>query len=157
MIGNRRHHVELRADRGRNLDFAEAGQGRVDGRVVAVDDRAAALLAIHSLNLGLDFVDGLFRRNHVGQLEEAGLHHGIDADAQVGLLGHLVGVDDVELQLLFNNLLLHFAGQVVPHLVGAVRTVEKERRSRQGHREHVDPLGELELVAGHEVRLVDQV
>ena len=114
-------------------------------------------LPYDGLDLGLDFADGLVRRNDVGQLEEAGLHHRVDADAQFGLAGHLVGVDHVELQLLVDDLLLHFAGQVVPDLVRAVGAVQEERRPRQGHREHVDPLGELELVAGHEVRLVDEV
>ena len=74
-----------------------------------------------------------------------------------GVAGHPVGVDHVELQLLVDDLLLHLAGQVVPDLVRPVGAVQQERRPGHGHRQHVDPLGEVELVAGDEVGLVDQV
>ena len=40
--------------------------------------------------------------------------------------------------------------QLVPHLVGAVGAVQQERGARLGHRQHVDPLQEVELVAGDE-------
>ena len=49
------------------------------------------------------------------------------------------------------------ARQVVPDLVGAVRAVEQERRAVLGHAQHVGPLEQAELVAGHEVGALDQV
>jgi hypothetical protein len=68
-----------------------------------------------------------------------------------------VGVDDPELDVLGDEILLHLAGQAVPHLLGAVRAVEQERRPALGPGQDRHPLQEPELVAGDEVGLVDEV
>ena len=43
-----------------------------------------------------------------------------------------IRVDDVELQLLVDDLLLHLLRQLVPDFVGAVGAVQQERRARLG-------------------------
>ena len=64
-----------------------------------------------------------------GDGEEAGLHDRVDADAHAGVLGHLVGVDHVELQLLVDDRLLDLQRQLVPDLIRPVGAVQQERRS----------------------------
>ena len=72
-------------------------------------------------------------------------------------LGDRLGVDDVELELLVDDLPLDLDRELLPDLVRAVGAVEQEGRPGLGELEHVDPLEEAELVAGHEVGVVDQV
>ena len=69
----------------------QALEREVDGRVVALHDLLAAL-AIRLLDELLDGADGLVLRQHAGELEEAGLHHGVDAVAHAHLTGHREGV-----------------------------------------------------------------
>src|SRR5204862_7353218 len=56
-----------------------------------------------------------------------------------------------------DELLLHRAREVIPHLPGAVRAVEEEHRAGLGRLQHVEALEERELVAGHERRACDEV
>ncbi len=44
-------------------------------------------------------------------------------------LRHGVGIDGVELELLVDDLLLHPARELIPHLVFAIRSVEQEDRA----------------------------
>ena len=98
----------------------QVGEGEVDGGEVALDDGAAAL-GVGRLDRGLDLGDGLVGREDAGELEEAGLHHGVDAVAHLGLAGDLVRVDHPEVDVVVDELALHLDGQVVPHLVGRER------------------------------------
>ena len=124
--------------------------------VVLLHDGVAAL-AVGLLDGVLDGGDGLFARQDAGDGEEAGLHDGVDAAAHAGDLGDLVAVDDVELQLLGDDLVLHGARQLVPDLVGIEGAVEQEGGAGFGELQHVDAFQEGELVAGHEIRLGDEV
>ena len=83
--------------------------------------------------------------------EEAGLHDGVDAAAHAGVFRHLVGIDDVELDLLFNQVLLHIARQGIPNLFGTVDAVHQEDRTRAGELEHVKTIHKAHLVAANEV------
>ena len=82
-----------------NLHFVQVVERGIHRGVVLLHDRFAAL-AVGLLDGVLDGGDGLFARQHAGDGEEAGLHDGVDAAAHAGDLGHLVAIDDVELQLL---------------------------------------------------------
>ena len=99
-----------------HLDFEQSVQRGVDGGEVLLQDRFASL-AVRLANRLLDLLDRLLPRQHAGQGEEAGLHHRVDPAAHSRFAGHLVGVDDEELQLLVDDLLLDFLRQVVPDLV----------------------------------------
>ncbi len=59
--------------------------------------------------------------------------------------------------LFVDQLLLDFSRQPIPHLVGPVGRIQQEHRPVHGVLEHVDPLQELELMAGDEPRLRDQI
>ena len=114
--GDRRPQVEQRGDLVRNLHFVQMAERRIHRGEVLLHDRFAAL-AVGLLDGVLDGGDGLFARQHAADGEEAGLHDGVDAAAHAGDLGHFVAIDDVELQLLGDDLLLHQARQLVPDLV----------------------------------------
>ena len=119
LVRHERGHARIVGDRaGRHL--VEPLQREVDGREVALHDLLAAL-AVGLLHEGLDGGDGLRLRQDAGELEEAGLHHGVDAVAHAHLVGHGKGIDDVELDVLLDDLLLHRAGQLLPDLVGGHR------------------------------------
>ena len=59
--------------------------------------------------------------------------------------------------LLVDQLLLHLARQPLPDLVGRVGRVQQEDRPVRRVLEHVDPFQELELMAGDEPGLRDQI
>ena len=101
--------------------------------------------------------DRFVRRQDAADREEAGLHDGVDAAAHAGLFSHGVAVHHVELQLLFDDLLLDGAREMVPNLVRAVKRIQQERCARPRGPEHVHALEEGELVAGHEARVADEV
>jgi hypothetical protein len=86
-------------------------------------------------------------------MEEAGLHHGVDAVAHADFFGHGEGIDHPEVDGLVDELLLDMLGQLVPDLVGTIRGVEQERRALLGELEDLGfSLEQAELVAGDEVR-----
>ena len=137
-------------------DMAQARDRGVDGGIVAVDDRLAAL-DVGLVDELLDPLDCLGRRQHARQMEEAGLHDRVDPAAHARLGGHGEGVDDPEVDLLVDQELLDVGRQVIPDLVGTIRRVEEERRAGLREVEDLDLVEEPELVACDEVGRVDQV
>ena len=96
-------------------------------------------------------------RQDPGQLEEAGLHDGVDPTAHPGLVGDGECVDHPEVDLLVDEQLLDAAGQVVPDLVRAVRSVEQEGSPVLRGFEDLRPAEHPELVTRDEVGPVDEV
>ena len=139
-----------------NLDLVEVFDGGVDGGIVFLDD-GLTLLGVGLLGGLFDFGDGFFFGEYAGEFEEAGLHDGVDAGAHSGGFGDLACVDDEESNFLVDDLLLGFGGDVIPCLVGGVWAVEEEGGAFLGVGEDVFFLDEAELVAGHEVRALDEV
>ena len=90
-------------------------------------------------------------------MEEAGLHHGVDAVAHADFFRHGEGVDHPQVDGLVDHLLLDVLGQLIPDLFGPVRRVEQERRPVLGELDDLGSLEQAELVAGDEVGAVDQV
>ena len=99
--------------------------------IVLLDDGFTAL-AVGLLDGFLDLGDGFVARQDAGDGEEAGLHDGVDAAAHAGLLGNIVGVDDVELEFLLDDVLLDFLRQLVPDFLRAVDAVQQEDRAGLG-------------------------
>ena len=124
IVGHGRHHVQVRRDLVGIFHLVERTQCAVYRRVILLDDLAAALFAVSLFDGVLDLGDGLVGGNHVGQLEKAGLHDGVDAHAHLDVPGHAEGVDHVEFHLLVDDLFLHLGGQMIPHFVRAVWAVQ---------------------------------
>ena len=101
--------------------------------------------------------DGLVVGQDVGQGEEAGLHDGVDALTHAGGLGHLAGVDGIDLQLLVDDVLLHRARQLVPQLFSREGGVQQEGGAGGGIIQHVVLFQEDEVVAGDEFGVADQI
>ena len=139
-----------------HLDFVQVGERGVNGGQVHLDD-LFAFLAVGLADGLLDRLDGFLARKHSGDVEEADLHDRVDAPAHAGGVGHLVGVDHVELGFLVDQLLLQGSGQPVPNLVGAERRAEEEGAVVAEAVEHLVPVQERGLVAADEVGLGDQV
>ena len=159
-VGRGRRHqlglVVVAGHRRGHLDAVEIGDRLVDRVVVHLHDLLAPL-AVGLVDGLLDGGDGLFRRDDVREVEEAGLHDGVDAPAHAGLLGHLVGVDGVDLEAQLDDPLLGLVGQPVPDLLGREGRVDQEGAPRDGRRQRLVALDERPHVAGDEVGLVDQV
>ena len=131
--GDRRAAAEGAGDFGGDFHFVQVAQGAVDASKFCLHHGFAAL-AVGLLDRLLDLVDGLFARQNAGDGEEAGLHDGVDAPAHAGLLGHFVGVDDVEACSFLSMMSrLHFVRQVIPDFIRAVDAVEQEDRRRVWH------------------------
>ena len=98
----------------------QGGQGLVHRRVVLLHHRLA-LPGVGLVNGFLDLRNRLLARQHVGNGEEARLHDGVDAAAHAGGLGHGIGVNHITFQFLGDDLALGLHGELVPHLLRAVR------------------------------------
>src|SRR5205085_4114106 len=81
----------------------------------------------------------------------------VDAHAHAGLFGDRHRVNDVQLEPLVDDRLLHRARQVFPDLFDAVRRVEQEGRAFVGEFQHVVAFEEVELVTGDEAGATNQV
>ena len=97
------------------------------------------------------------RGKNAADREEACLHDRVDAVAHSCIAGNVVAVDHVELQLLLDDLGLRLARNMLPDLFRTVRRIQKEDCAGCGRSHDVHPLKEGELVAGHEVRLGDEI
>ena len=143
-------------DRVGNRDLGQAGERCVDRDEVATHDiRTAATVGL--LDAVLDQPDRDVLRDHVCQREEAGLHHGVDARAEPGVVRDAGGVDDPQVEVLGDQVLLHLGRKVVPRLAGRVGAVEQHGGARPRVCQHVHPGEQSELVAGHEVGVVDEI
>ena len=154
-----RHHRpprERRVGDAGHLDLRQRGERGVHGREVAREHGLAAL-AVGLADRVLDLRDGLVARQHARDREEARLRHGVDPAREAGFLGHGERVDHEEAQPALEDRRLRLARQLAPHLVGPVGAVQQEGRARARERQHVELLHELELVAGDEIGLPDQV
>ncbi len=146
----RRHHdgrgTVLRVTGQRH--FVEVGEGHIDGTVVEVSE-TLALLAVGLVHRFLDGGDGLLARQDARNGEEASLHDGVDAPPHACVLGHFIGVDDPQLESLFEHPGAHGGGQTGPHRVGRFRGVEQEHTARRRVGEQIVALDEHRLVTGH--------
>src|SRR6266508_41867 len=105
----------------------------------------------------LDRRNRLLAWHHAGQREKAGLQDGVGARSEPERERDLRGVDDVQLQLLDDDLLLHFARQLVPNFVRAERAVEEDRAALGGCGEHVDLEQIVEFVHADEASRLDEI
>src|ERR1017187_9494351 len=89
---------------------------RIYGREVFLND-CVAPLAVSFLDCVLDGFDSFVAWEHAAQGEETCLHDRVDAAAHACFKSHLVSVNYEEAKLLFNDLPLNFARQMIPHFV----------------------------------------
>ena len=148
--------AEGRGDSVGKLDLVQMIQGRIDRGEVLLDQHLT-LLAVGLLDGFLDLLDGFRLGQDVGQSEEAGLHDGIETTTHARFARHLVAVDDPELQLLLEDGLLDFAGQMLPDLIRAVGGVQQKGRAVIGVLQNIEPLQEVELMTGDKGGLLDEV
>ena len=120
-------------------------------------DNFFALLAIGVTNRLANSFNCLVTRQYLGNGKEADLHDRVHATAHARIASDFVGVDDVELGFLGNELLLHDAGQVVPDLFRTEGTVEQESAARDERSEHVIAFQEYPLMTGYEVGLRNEI
>jgi len=127
-------------------------------------DCAAVASHNHFPALAIRFPDGVFNQigrslggHDIDERKETRLHDRVGPYAELEFLRDRVGIDDVELQALGDNLLLDFARDFVPHLIRPERTVEQERGALFRHSEHIVALEESKLMDRNEICLVDQV
>ena len=140
----------------RDFNFVQMSDRRIHGGKVFLNDGIAAL-SVGFLNGALDGGDRFLARQHAADGEEAGLHDGVDAAAHSRLPRDRISVDHVKFQFLFQNLLLHFARQMVPDLIGGEGRIQQERCARFGRAEDVRALHERKLVAGDKAGSSDQI
>lgn len=140
-VGHRRHPMDRGGAGFGDPQRLQRGDGTVDGREVALHHRASAA-AVGRLDGGLDLRDRIGARNHARQIEEAGLHHGVDAFAQAGSVCDGSGVDHPDRQLTLDDQIADLGGQLVP---GAVAVGRVEQHGGTG-------LGQIECASGKAAR-----
>src|SRR5262245_975351 len=87
----------------------------IDGSEVLFDHCFAAL-PIGVADRVFDSLDCFFPREDAANREEASLHDGVNATGHARFPRDLVSIDDVELQPLFDDVLLYRFWQMVPDL-----------------------------------------
>ena len=137
---------------GLHLDLHQCVKAGVHGGDVHVDD-LLALQAVGLLDGVLHVGHGVLHGDDVGQLEEGGLQHHVGAVAQSQRLRLLVGVDDIELDVVVGDILEDLAGNVLFQLV--LRPLAVQQEAAMGLQLVDDVvLGQVRLVvAGDEVRV----
>src|SRR5262245_37655523 len=91
-----------------HIDLMKVLERRVYGFVVLSQHRLAAF-AVSFLYRLLDFLNRFLARQNIADREEARLHNRVYANAHPGLPGNLIGVNDVEFEILFDDFLLNRA------------------------------------------------
>ena len=112
---------------------------RVHGGKILLHDGFAAL-PIGLLDRFLDRGDRFLARQHSADREEAGLHDRVDAAAHARFARNGISIDHIELELLIQDLLLRFAREMVPNLIGGKWRIQQESRSWLGRGKHVHAL-----------------
>ena len=140
----------------RNFYFVYLFCSGVNGVVVHLYD-LVALSSVGSLRSLLHQVDGFLLRNDGGQLEECGLQYGVDTSAKSDLLTDLDTVDGVELDVVVGDVSFYLSRQVLLKTFHIPWAVEKECTAVYQLLNHVVLVHIRRIVAGHKVRLMDQV
>ncbi len=139
------------------LDFVQIRQRMIHSGEVLLH-HGFAPLAIGFARWRFDGRDGLIARQCAAERKKAGLHHGVDAAAHPVVFGHLVGVDRKKAEVFFDDLLLHRTRQAGPSTSrGRYGAVQQERRAVLRHRQHIQALQKIELMAGHETGARNQI
>ena len=139
-----------------HLDLLEAGNRDVDGVPVLLD-HGFALAAVGVLGIFLHVAVGFLVGDHLSQLEERGLHDGVDAGAHADLGSQADGVDIIEARFFQGQLLLHVGGQAFFHFLSRPGAVEQEDAALLECVDHVVSRDIGGVMAGDEVREVDLI
>ena len=141
----------------RKRDLVEVLERAINRGEVPLDE-LRSLSAVGRDDGVLDSGDGLVAREHARDREEAGLHDRIDAARHAGFDGDPVGIDHEEPDAFANQILLHRRGAARPRLAsGPNGTVDEEHRAVRRLAQQVDPIEELKLMAGDELRALHEV
>src|SRR5262245_27527701 len=89
-------------------------------------------LAVSLFDCAFDSADGFAFGQDVADGEETGLHNRVDALGHAHLASDTVGVNDKEAQVLFDDLLLHFAWEMVPDFIWPEGRVQEKSRTGFG-------------------------
>ena len=120
-------------------------------------DNLFALLAVGLGCSVLHILDCIRFRNDLRQLEECGLKHGVDAGAESQSAADVDTVNGVELDVVLGDKSLHLAGNALVELFAAPRAVQQESTAVHQVFHHVILVNVGRIVAGNEVRVIDQV
>src|SRR5450631_2883342 len=101
----------------------EICQGFINGLPVLLY-HGLPTLAIGLLNATLDLLNGLFLRQNTAQREEARLHDCVDTPDHAYTTRHFMRVDDITLQGLRKDLLLHLVRNIRPDVVRTIVAVK---------------------------------
>ncbi len=93
----------------------------------------------------------------VGEVEEAGLEHGVDPAPEAQVVGDGEGVDRPHVELAIDDPGLDLGWDPGPDLFGRIGAVDQDLRPGTGDVECPVASQEVEVMDCHEVGLVDQV
>ena len=140
----------------RGGDLPQASHGGFNRGQVARHD-VTPLFGVAVLDGGPHRRQGLGHRHHLGQGEEARLHHRVDAGAQAMGPGNRGGIHRKHLQALGFDGPLDAPRQLRPALLQGPGAVQQQGAVGGGALEQVELLEEIPVVASHELGLADQV
>ena len=120
-------------------------------------DDLVALLAVGLFDIGLEKLNGLFKGDHIGKLEETGLHDHVDPVAKSHLACDLHCIHVEELQLPVMDCSLDIAGNIGLHIRHGPGRIQEERSPLLETLKNVINLDIVGFMAGYEIRPVNQV
>ena len=140
----------------RRRDLPQPSDGGIDRRQVARHD-GTSFFGVAVLDGGAHRRQGLGHRHHLGQGEEARLHHRVDAGPQAMGPRNRGGIHRKHPQPLGFDGPLDAPRQLRPALLQGPGAVQQQGAVGGGVLEQVELLEEIPVVACHELGLADQV
>src|SRR5690554_4479750 len=138
-----------------NLNLFECIGGTLDSSPVHLDD-IFTLPSEGLLDSILVDIDSLLLREDAGNLEECSQHDSIDSCSKTNFLGILECVVVLESNLLVDDLLLFFRGEVLEHFIGGNLRVQEEHASIFQRSKHIVSTDIGRIVTSYEIGIVDQ-
>ena len=109
------------------------------------------------MNISLEQLNGLFHRQHFGQVKETGLHDHVDAVTKPHFTGNFYGINIIEIQLFVMDGFPHAARDVFFHVFQRPFGVQQEGAAGFDAFEHIVELHVIGLMNRHKIRILNQV
>ena len=156
VLGHRQAHTDLAGRPLGHLNLRHLVYPDLDRAIVHLHD-TIAVPTVALFGKLFHQLDRLVLRQDARDLEKGGLHDRVDPHPQADLIGLGIGVDDVKLGFLLDQLFLQLTRQVIPHLIRPIGAVEQERAALHQRTQHVILFDKGKVVARHKVCVRDQV
>ncbi|OPZ73615.1 MAG: hypothetical protein BWY80_00903 [Firmicutes bacterium ADurb.Bin456] len=120
-------------------------------------DNGIALPAVCLLDGALQFVNGLFNGDDVGEFKESGLQDHVVAVTQPKFFRFINGVDGIKIDIIVGDIFPHGSRETFIQLLGAPDAVKEESAALLKSGKHIKGIHVGLVAARHEIRVIYEV